>query len=161
MDNRDRRKLALMDNRRDRILAKITANVNLDTQTGCWVWNGRDSGNGRGGGYPRMNLDGQTVAVHRVLYTHYFGYIPSKKQVDHKCKNRRCLNPEHLELVTHLQNQRRKSSPPRVEPGASRYARDLHGQIDLEDLLRSYDLGKAETPDEGERIPPEGGSTSA
>lgn len=152
-----------MDNRRDRILAKITACVDLDTQTGCWVWNGRDSGNGRGGGYPRMNLNGQTVAVHRVLFTHYFGYIPSKKQVDHKCKNRRCLNPEHLELVTHRQNQRRKSSPPPVAQGASRFMSDLPGQIDLEELLEAYDLRKKPTgtPDEGECIPPEGGSTSA
>tara|TARA_R110000744_G_scaffold110296_1_gene208126 strand:+ start:442 stop:618 length:177 start_codon:yes stop_codon:yes gene_type:complete len=55
-----------------------------------------------------MSLNGQTVAVHRVVYTHFFGYIPSKKQVDHTCENRRCLNPDHLEMVTNRQNQKRK-----------------------------------------------------
>ena len=75
---------------------------------GCWVWTGPCSGNGRGGGYPRMSLDGQTVAVHRVMYTHVHGYVPGKKQIDHLCRNRMCVNPDHLEMVTHKENQRRK-----------------------------------------------------
>jgi hypothetical protein len=75
---------------------------------GCWIWDGPCSGNGRGGGYPRMNLNGQTVAVHRVMWTNVHGYIPSKKQIDHKCKNRMCVNPDHLEMVTHKENQRRR-----------------------------------------------------
>lgn len=65
-----------------------------------------------------MSLDGQTVAVHLVVFTHYHGYIPSKKQVDHVCKQRRCCNPEHLELVTHRQNQRRKNKPAQYRKAA-------------------------------------------
>lgn len=76
--------------------------------SGCWIWQRADSGNGRGGGYPRMSLSGQTVAVHIVSYTHFFGYIPSKKQIDHLCCNRLCVNPNHLEMLTHKQNQRRR-----------------------------------------------------
>lgn len=76
----------------------------------CHLWTGPHSGNGRGGGYGRMCLDGQTVATHLVAFTHYYGYIPSKKQVDHLCNNRLCCNPQHLELVTHLTNQRRRAS---------------------------------------------------
>ena len=75
----------------------------------CHLWTGPTSGTGRGGGYGRMSLNGQTVATHLVMYTHYFGYIPGKKQIDHKCNNRLCCNPAHLELVTHLTNQRRRS----------------------------------------------------
>ena len=74
----------------------------------CHIWTGPDSGTGRGGGYGRMSLNGQTVAVHLVVFTHYYGYIPGKKQVDHLCKKRLCCNPAHLELVSHLENQRRK-----------------------------------------------------
>lgn len=76
----------------------------------CHLWTGPHSGNGRGGGYGRMCLDGQTVATHLAAFTHYYGYIPSKKQVDHLCNNRLCCNPQHLELVTHLTNQRRRAS---------------------------------------------------
>ena len=50
------------------------------------------------------------VAVHIVTYTHYFGFIPGKKQVDHLCNQRLCCNPAHLNLVTHLTNQRRRDA---------------------------------------------------
>lgn len=74
----------------------------------CHEWQGGDSGNGRGGGYPRMSLSGQTVAVHIVMWVNKNGFIPGKKQVDHLCNNRCCVNENHLEMVTHLQNQKRR-----------------------------------------------------
>lgn len=100
----------LQSSRRERIRAKVMANVEIDPETGCWNWTGPDSGDGRGGGYPRMCLDGQTVAVHRVMFTNEHGFIPGKKQIDHKCRNRLCVNPhpDHLEMVTHRENQKRK-----------------------------------------------------
>lgn len=94
--------------RKTKIVTKILSRCNINQQTKCWEWIGPTSGNGRGGGYGRMCLDGQTVAVHLVMFTHFYGYIPSKKQVDHTCNNRLCCNPNHLELVTHKENQRRK-----------------------------------------------------
>lgn len=98
----------MCNDRRELIKSKIYSNAKLDPNTGCWVWQGSHSGFGRGGGYPRMSLDGATMAVHRVMWTNENGIIPHKKQIDHKCKNRLCVNPEHLELVTHKQNQRRR-----------------------------------------------------
>lgn len=97
--------------RRDLIREKIMARIYIDPVTGCWIWTGPDSGkNGRGRGYPRMNLNGQTVAVHLVMWTNEHGFIPGKKQLDHKCRNRLCVNPdpEHTELVTHKENMRRR-----------------------------------------------------
>ena len=75
----------------------------------CHLWQGPTSGTGRGGDYGRMSLNGQTVATHIVAFTHYYGYVPSKKQIDHLCNQRRCCNPAHLELVSHLTNQRRRA----------------------------------------------------
>lgn len=98
------------DGRRAAIIGKVMERVKVDEETGCWEWQGPTSGNGRGGGYGRMCLDGQTVAVHLVTFVHFNGYIPGKKQVDHVCENRLCCNPAHLELVTHKENQRRKNS---------------------------------------------------
>jgi len=106
-----------MSDRRSKIINKIQARCHI-VDTGflinnhpspCHIWQGPDSGTGRGGGYGRMCLDNQTVAVHLVVYTHYYGYIPKKKQIDHLCEQRRCCNPEHLELVTHLKNQKRRA----------------------------------------------------
>lgn len=93
--------------RRETILQRVLSRCEEDDE-GCLVWQGPTSGEGRGGGYGRMSLDGQTVAVHKVVYTHFFGYIPGKKQIDHRCENRLCCNPDHIEIVTHRQNQKRK-----------------------------------------------------
>jgi hypothetical protein len=102
--------------RRDKIIKSLDRRTHI-VDTGytimglpspCFLWTGPTSGTGRGGGYGRMSLNGQTIAVHLVAFTHYYGYIPSKKQVDHLCNQRCCWNPAHLDLVTHLQNQRRK-----------------------------------------------------
>lgn len=92
--------------RRDKILDDIYSNCLPVDQ--CFLWLGSDSGDGRGGGYPRKSLDGQTVAVHRVVATHFFGYIPSKKQIDHVCGNRLCLRDDHLEIVTQRENCKRR-----------------------------------------------------
>lgn len=97
--------------RRDAVFQKIARRIEVDPETKCWIWTGPTSGNGRGGGYPRMCLNGQTVAVHRVVFTHFCGYIPGSKQLDHTCRNRLCVNPAHLELVTHKENQKRRDKP--------------------------------------------------
>lgn len=107
---------SLKPDRRDQIIEKISLRTEIidngfvvgDKPSPCFIWKGPTSGDGRGGGYGRMALDGQTVAVHIVSYTHFFGFIPGKKQVDHLCNHRRCWNPAHLDLVTHKQNQKRR-----------------------------------------------------
>ena len=101
----------MMMSRREQIREKIMARVVVDPVTGCWIWQGPTSGSkGRGKNYPRMSLGSQTVAVHLVMWTNEHGYIPGKKQLDHKCRNRLCVNPDpkHTELVTHKENQKRR-----------------------------------------------------
>lgn len=102
-----------MSDRRGRILRKMMSKVEISTSfyyhgTPCWIWTGGHSGHGRGGLYPRMTLDSQTVAVHIVMYTHFFGYVPSRRTIDHECKNRLCINPNHLSAVTMWENHRRR-----------------------------------------------------
>ena len=97
---------------RAQLLKKVFARCKIapgKLETPCWEWEGPTSGDGRGGGYGRMSWMGQTVSVHRAVFTAVFGFIPGKKQVDHKCENRSCCNPDHLEAVTHKTNQKRKS----------------------------------------------------
>mgnify|MGYP002718624538 CR=1 FL=1 len=100
-----------MSSRRDRIRAKIDARcitVPGPLDTPCKVWQGPTSGDGRGGGYGRMNLDGGTVAVHITVFVLEHGPIPPRKQIDHKCKVRLCCAEDHLEMVTHKVNMRRR-----------------------------------------------------
>lgn len=108
---------AQLADRRGVVIARIYERVEVkdlgyvlnDQPSPCHIWTGPDSGDGKGGGYGRMSLNSQTVAVHLVVFTHYYGYIPGKKQIDHLCNNRRCCNPVHLEMVTHLTNQKRRA----------------------------------------------------
>lgn len=104
--------------RRERIRDKITANSHeepapdfVDPARGpCRIWDGGTSGNGRGGGYPRMTLDGGTVAVHIASWVNEHGLIPPRKELDHVCRVRLCVSDEHLDLVTRLENERRKQA---------------------------------------------------
>lgn len=102
--------------RREEILVRILKNVIDDDSnfmfagTYCYLWQGGNSGTGRGGGYGRMSINSHTAAVHRVMFTHYYGYIPAKKQIDHLCRNRLCCNPLHLEMVSHKENCKRRDN---------------------------------------------------
>ena len=107
----------MLINRRDEIIQRIEARCDIvdkgfhinNKASPCHLWTGPTSGTGRGGGYGRISVNGITVATHIVVFTHYHGYIPPSRQVDHLCNQRLCCNPQHLEIVTHLKNQHRRA----------------------------------------------------
>lgn len=106
--------------RRESIWARVLSRCKIhmprgDQAEGCWEWLGGDSGKpkpknaARGHSYGRMSLDGNTMAVHIVMWVLVNGPIPPRKQLDHLgCWTRRCCNPSHLEMVTHKRNQKRR-----------------------------------------------------
>lgn len=66
----------------------------------CWNWTGSLSGNG----YGAFWVEGRTVIAHRWAYEALVGPIPDGLEVDHLCRNRACVNPEHMEPVTAREN---------------------------------------------------------
>lgn len=82
----------------DRIDAKTVHNSD-----GCHEWTG--GVNSRG--YGKIQIDRRTQLVHRLVYAHRVGSIPTDLTIDHLCRNKRCVNPAHLEVVTRAENTRR------------------------------------------------------
>lgn len=70
----------------------------------CWLWRGYCDPKGYGY-YDRR--DGSTRRAHRIVYELVCGVIPDGLFLDHLCRKPSCVNPAHLEPVTHLENQRR------------------------------------------------------
>lgn len=68
----------------------------------CWVWTGALNG-----GYGAMQVDGHQRRVHRVVWETIKGPIPDGLTLDHLCRVRHCVNPDHLEPVTSGENWRR------------------------------------------------------
>ena len=74
-----------------------------EPNSGCWLW--LDFLNSDG--YGQMRVYERTIRAHRISYQLYIGEIPSGLEIDHLCRVRCCVNPDHLEVVTHQENIRR------------------------------------------------------
>lgn len=96
-------------------LDEILDNV-FHCPSGCQLWLGGDTGDGKGGNYPKVWFEGRMQIASRVVYERVVGPIPPGWQVDHRCcrwsafprSNRRCIRPEHLEAVPGDVNNRRR-----------------------------------------------------
>jgi hypothetical protein len=78
-----------------------------DDVTGCWEWQRAKCLIG----YGRIRIDGKAMAAHRMTYEQAHGPIPDGMGLDHLCRNPSCVNPAHLEPVTHVENVRRGATP--------------------------------------------------
>jgi hypothetical protein len=94
------------------------------TEAGCWEWTG--SLNRKG--YGRITIGSRTdgsrthAKVHRVAWELFRGPIPPGLQIDHRCRNRRCFNPEHLRVATPREN----NMAPGSESLTARFAARTH-----------------------------------
>jgi hypothetical protein len=60
-------------------------------------------------GYTRTMVDGLKRMTHIVAYEAVYGQLPEGLEIDHLCENRACINPDHLEAVTHKENMSRRT----------------------------------------------------
>ncbi len=75
----------------------------VDTSGDCWEWLAYRNP----AGYGIFSYGGRERRAHRVVWQVLVGEISDGLEIDHLCRNRGCVNPDHLEPVTRLENLRR------------------------------------------------------
>ena len=86
----------------DRLVDKFE----IDPETGCWNWTGFRMATG----YGTFRYGRDVKKAHRAAYELVVEAIPGGLEIDHLCRNRSCVNPDHLEVVTHRENTVRGNS---------------------------------------------------
>ena len=111
--------------------------VEIGEPSDCWPWIG-----GVTNGYGAIKLNGQLTGAHRVAFILAYGQdaLPATLDVRHKCDNKRCVNPSHLEVGCHQENMadyylRQKNDPKLAqhyyEVGAQKRQRLIQLERDL------------------------------
>lgn len=106
---------------------------------GCWIWFGALRG-----GYGLYTTGNYTHSAHRYVYEKYKKKIEAGKHLDHLCRVRRCVNPEHLEEVTNIQNIHRGNRC-KINMREAEEIRDLyrHKVFIIRELASHYNISNA------------------
>jgi hypothetical protein len=96
----------------ERFWMKVNKDGPIDTVHGgcCWIWLAARKGR-KGEDYGAFWVGGRGVFAHRWSYIEAHGEPPAGTEIDHLCRNRFCVNPEHLEAVSHSVNVLRGNGP--------------------------------------------------
>lgn len=89
------------------LLDRIKNKIIIEEKTDCWLWVGAKQTDG----YGCFGYEKKVHLAHRKIYQIIKGEIEKGLELDHLCKNRNCVNPDHLEPVTHKENILRGISP--------------------------------------------------
>ena len=99
---------------------RFMAKVHPEPMSGCWLWTGATKPTGYGNA---SFFAGETMQAHRMAYEIFVGPIPRGLVLDHKCRTRCCVNPDHLEPVTPSENVARGNTP---SVNRARFAAQTH-----------------------------------
>lgn len=88
--------VAINRRRRTDPLVRIKRGIAIDQNNGCWVWQRRRFPNG----YGCLKLNGRNHIVSRVMFVLTYGKLPPGRYAHHKCANKSCCNPRHLEALS-------------------------------------------------------------
>src|SRR5688572_480308 len=84
------------------LFERFVEKLQLDEQTGCWLWRGAITSSG----YALFTIERRGICAHRVAYGLFVTWPEEGIDVHHRCRNRRCVNPAHLEHAPRNQHAR-------------------------------------------------------
>jgi hypothetical protein len=79
---------------KDYILEKLEGRYTVNEETGCWIWNGTTEENKKY--YPQLRINGANYYAHKLIARVYNN---EGSTIKHSCKNKRCVNPDHLKAA--------------------------------------------------------------
>lgn len=106
----------------DRLMARVI----MIPESTCWHWTGcidRD-------GYAKMSTKNRPTMVYRISYELFVGPIPEGMVIDHICRQRDCVNPKHLEVVTSRENTMRSPIAPAALNARKTHCSEGHELVD-------------------------------
>ena len=86
---------------------RVEEKINKNHPSGCWLWTASLDGKGYGQIQIGTHKNQKLGRSHRIVYEFYKGVIPAGLDLDHLCRVRHCVNPDHLEHTTRKENLRR------------------------------------------------------
>jgi hypothetical protein len=106
--------------------------------TPCWLWTGAKFPSG----YGAFWLEGKTERAHVASWKILKGPVPEGMEIDHKCRRVDCVNPEHLEPVTHQENIDRTEKGARGSKNAAKtHCKNGHPYDDANTILAKNQFG--------------------
>jgi len=103
-------------------------------EKGCWVWQ-----KSKFQGYGVTSKNGKNIQAHRLYYQKKYGELPKGVILDHLCRNRSCVNYDHLEPVTYAVNIQRGFRT-RLNPDKVREIRLLKGILSYRKIGKIYNV---------------------
>lgn len=107
-------------------------------KTDCWIWPYSKNGNG----YGVIGKGKKIIDAHRFMFETILRPVPANCELDHLCKNKLCVNPDHLEPVSHRENCLRGKQT-KLTPADVKIIRSMAGKHSQRQIAERFGVSRA------------------
>lgn len=104
----------------------------------CWLWPYAINSQG----YGQLQISKKRYEAHKWMFEQIKGPVPHKSELDHICRQRSCINPEHLQPVSHAENCRRGYNA-KLNEDKVRAIKSLFGTKSQREIAELYGVSRA------------------